>query len=126
VSRRALPALLPALLLLGWAGGAHAQSITPSNAGQYFRLESHSEKNKKGQDIVWGYVYNDRGKGYARIRLQIDTLDAAGQPIASQIGYVDDEVPLFNRAYYDIRVNKPGPSYRVTIHSGDWTRLGGL
>lgn len=124
--RRALLTILPALLLLGWASGAQAQSITPANAGEYFRLESHQEKDKKGRDEVWGYVYNFRGKGYAKVRLLIETLDAAGKPIASQIGYVDDEVPLFNRAFYEIRVNQPGPSYRVSIHSGDWTRLGGL
>lgn len=120
-------ALTPLLLLpSGPAGQAVAQTITAESAPQYFRLESHPAKDKKGRDFVWGYVYNTRGKGNARLRLQIDTLDTSGKPAASQIAYVDEDIPLFNRAYFEFRVQEPGPSYRVTIHSGDWTRLGGL
>ena len=120
----ALAPLLP--LLPGLPRPAGAQTITAETAPQYFRLESHSEKDKKGRDIVWGYVYNTRGKGNARLRLLIETLDPAGKPVASQIAYVDEDIPLFNRAYFENRVTQPGPSYRVSIHSGDWTRLGGL
>lgn len=120
----AVAAVLPFLAPLTRPAGA--QTITAETAPQYFRLESHPDKDKKGRDIVWGYVYNTRGKGNARLRLQIDTLDASGKPVASQIAYVDEDIPLFNRAYFETRVTKPGPGYRVSIHSGDWTRLGGL
>jgi hypothetical protein len=129
VRRRALLglALAPLLPLLpGLPRPAGAQTITAETAPQYFRLESHSEKDKKGRDIVWGYVYNTRGKGNARVRLLIETLDPSGKPVASQIAYVDEDIPLFNRTYFENRVTQPGPSYRVSIHSGDWTRLGGL
>jgi hypothetical protein len=129
VRRRALLglALAPLLPLLpGLPRPAEAQTITAETAPQYFRLESHSEKDKKGRDIVWGYIYNTRGKGNARLRLLIETLDPSGKPVASQIAYVDEDIPLFNRTYFENRVTQPGPSYRVSIHSGDWTRLGGL
>jgi hypothetical protein len=129
VRRRALLglALAPLLPLLpGLPRPAGAQTITAETAPQYFRLEFHSEKDKKGRDIVWGYVYNTRGKGNARVRLLIETLDPSGKPVASQIAYVDEDIPLFNRTYFENRVTQPGPSYRVSIHSGDWTRLGGL
>jgi len=128
VNRRALLGLTltPLLLLLpGLAGPAGAQTITAESAPQYFRLESHPDKDKKGRDIIWGYVYNTHSKGNARLRLQIDTLDASGKPVASQIAYVDEDISPFGRAYFETRVNQPGPSYRVSIHSGDWTRLGG-
>jgi hypothetical protein len=121
----ALAPLLP--LLPGLRRQARAQTITADTAPQYFRLESHPDKDRKGREIVWGYVYNTRGKGRnARLRLLIETLDASGKPVASQIAYVDEDIPLFSRAYFETRVNQPGPSYRVTIHSGDWTRIGGV
>lgn len=129
MNRRALLglALTPLLPLLpGLPRPAGAQTITAETAPQYFRLESHTDKDKKGRDIVWGYIYNTRGKGNARLRLLIETLDASGKTVATQIAYVDEDVPLFNRVYFLNRVNTPGPSYRVSIHSGDWTRLGGL
>ena len=129
MNRRALLglALTPLLPLLpGLPRPAGAQTITAETARQYFRLESHPDKDKKGRDIVWGYIYNTRGKGNARLRLLIETLDASGKTVATQIAYVDEDVPLFNRVYFLNRVNTPGASYRVSIHSGDWTRLGGL
>ena len=128
MTRRALLvlALSPLLLLPGLPGPAVAQTITAETAPQYFRLESHTDKDKKGRDVVWGYIHNTRGKGNARLRLLIETLDASGKPVATQIAYVDEDVPLFNRVYFLNRVNTPGASYRVSIHSGDWTRLGGF
>jgi hypothetical protein len=40
---------------------------------------------------------------------------------------VDDVVPIFNRTYFEMRPKTPGASYRVSIHSGDWTRaVGGI
>jgi hypothetical protein len=129
MNRRALLglALTPLLPLLpGLPRPAGAQTITAETAPQYFRLESHTDKDKKGRDIVWGYIHNTRGKGNARLRLLIETLDDSGKTVATQIAYVDEDVPLFNRVYFLNRVNTPGASYRVSIHSGDWTRLGGL
>ena len=129
MTRRALRglALTPLLLILpGFSNPARAQTITAESAPKFFRLESHPDKDKKGRDIVWGYVYNTRGKGNAWLRLLIETLDTSGKPVATQIAYVDEDIPLYNRAYYVTRVNQPGPSYRVSFHSGDWTRLGGI
>ena len=56
----------------------------------------------------------------------METLDASGQPVAQEIAYVDTEIPLFNRAYYEARPKTPGASYRVSIYSADWTRIGGV
>lgn len=125
MTRRALLRLAAAPLLACWVSPAWAQSITPANAPQYFRVEAHAEKDRKGRDIVWGYVYNERGRYWARVRLLVETLDATGRPIASQVVYVDEDVPFAGRAYYETRLANPGPSVRVTIHSGDW-RVGGI
>ena len=76
---------------------------------------------------VWGYVYlHTKGQGSARVRLLLETLDAAGTPIAGEIVYVDSEVPLYNRAYFEVRPGTVGPAYRVTVYSADWGKMGGL
>ena len=126
LTRRALFGLVPGLLLAGWTGRAQAQSITPSNAAQYLRIESQTSADRSGRPVVSGYVYlNSSGLGGARVRLQLESLDAAGQPIAREIVYVDSDVPFDGRTYFWARPKTPGASYRVTIHSGDWTRIGG-
>lgn len=126
LTRRALLGLLPGLGLACWAGRAEAQSITPQNAPRYFRIDSQSGLDRKGRPSVWGYVnLNSSGLGSARVRLLVETLDAAGQPIASEIVYLDTEVAFSGRTYFEVRPKTPGASYRVSIHSGDWTRTGG-
>ena len=124
--RRALLGLLPGLLLAGWAGPAQAQSITPQNAPSYFRIEASPSTDRSGRPVVSGYVYlNSSGLGAARVRLLVESLDLAGQPIAQEIAHVDSDVPFDGRTYFWVRPRTPGASYRVTVHSGDWTRTGG-
>lgn len=123
VTRRSLLTLLLAPLGLGpLAGLAEAQSITPTNASNYFRVESQSGPGRGGEPTVWGYIHNERGLGNARVRILVETLDASGKSIAQEIDYVDNEVALFGRRYFEVRPKTPGASYRVTVHSGDWTR----
>ena len=43
-----------------------------------------------------------------------------------EIVYVDSEVPLYNRAYFEVRPGTVGPAYRVTVYSADWGKMGGL
>jgi len=67
-----------------------------------------------------------RAKAAPACVLLLETLDATGTPISREIVYVDSEVPLYNRAYFEVRPNTPGPAYRVTVYSADWGKMGGL
>jgi hypothetical protein len=125
VRRRTLLALALAPLLPGLTRPAGAQSIHPGNWQEYFRVESNGGTDKRGRPQVSGYVYNVRGPANAKVRLNVESLDAGGRPVGSEIVYVDDEVPIRNRAYFEATPRTPGASYRVSIISGDWTRLGG-
>ena len=88
VTRRSLLTLLLAPLGLGpLAGLAEAQSITPSNASNYFRVESQSGPGRDGQPTVWGYIHNERGLGNARVRILVETLDTSDKSIAQEIAY---------------------------------------
>ncbi|MEK7371489.1 MAG: hypothetical protein AAB265_08545 [candidate division NC10 bacterium] len=45
---------------------------------------------------------------------------ASGQTIAKTVGYVDSLVPLKGRAYFEVPVDRPGASYRVSVPYFDW------
>jgi hypothetical protein len=81
-----------------------AQSVTAATAPRYFRVEAQPGTDRKGCPIVWGYVYlHSKGQGSARVRLLVESLDAAGQPVASEIAYVDNDVLLYSRTYFEMR-----------------------
>lgn len=130
LSRRSLLAaglaFAPALGL-AWARPGRAQSVTPETAPHYFRLEYAPGTDRKGRPTVSGYVYlNATGAGAAaRVRLLVESLDAGGQVVAREIAYVDTDVQVGGRTYFDARPKTPGASYRVSIYSADWLRTGG-
>lgn len=116
-----------ALLSAARPGVVAAQSVTAQTAPRYFRVEAQPGTDRKGRPIVWGYVYlHTKGQGSARVRLLVESLDGAGQPVASEVAYVDNEVLLYGRTYFEWRPKTPASAYRVTVYSADWTKQGGL
>ena len=127
MTRRVFLALAASPLLAGLPRPARAQSVTAEDAPKFFRVEAQPGTDRKGRPIVWGYVYLLRkGQGSAKVRLLVESLDPAGKPVASEIAYVDSEVPLYNRSYFEVRPLVPAPTYRVTVYSADWGKMGGL
>ena len=113
MTRRALLGGLVTLLTAGCAstGGTTATGPMTTTTDGYFRVEATPGTDGKGRPVVWGYVY---GGGRGRPRLLVETLDAAGKPIAQQLVYVDQDF-AGSRVYYEARPQTPGPSYRVTV-----------
>ena len=131
-SRRVLLALASAASLLATVSiaapprPAHAQAVTAETAPRFFRLEYAPGTDRRGRPVVSGYAYlNATGQGAARVRLLVETLDAAGQPVASQIAYVDEDIVLGARNYFELRPKTPGAAYRVSVYSADWIKAGG-
>ena len=126
MSRRTLLRAAAAFAVVGWVRPARAQSITPETAPRYFRIEYAPGTDRKGRPTLSGYIYlNSTGQGAARVRLLVETLDASGQTVARDIAYVDTDVQVSGRTYFETRPKTPGANYRVTIYSGDWLRTGG-
>jgi hypothetical protein len=46
----------------------------------------------------------------------METLDAAGKPVAQQLVYVDSDFSG-GRVYWETRPHTPGPAYRATVQS---------
>ena len=116
MSRRALLGCLAALLVLVWPRRTQAQGALTITTDQYFRVEATPGTDRKGRPTVWGYVYSLSGRGGGRPRLLLETLDAAGKPVAQQLVYVDSDF-AGGRVYWEARPNTPGPAYRATVQS---------
>jgi hypothetical protein len=116
VSRRALLGCLAALLVLLWPRRPQAQGAMTTTTDQYFRVEATPGTDRKGRPTVWGNVYSLSGRGGGRPRLLLETLDAAGKPVAQQLVYVDSDF-AGGRVYWEARPNTPGPAYRATVQS---------
>ena len=117
MTRRALVGLLSALVVLAWPRRPLAQGgAMTTTTDQYFRVETTAGTDRKGRPTVWGYVYSLSGRGGGRPRLLLETLDAAGKPIAQQLVYVDEDFAS-GRVYWEARPNTPGSSYRATVQS---------
>ena len=104
---------------------AQAQAFGGSQPGSDIRVEWEAGTTRRGQPAVTGYVHNERGLIATNVRLLIESLDGAGQVVGRQVGFVDGGVPVKGRSYFEVRVNTPGASYRVTVGSVDWGGGGG-
>ena len=92
MTRRALVGLLSALVVLAWPRRPLAQGgAMTTTTDQYFRVETTVGMDRKGRPTVWGYVFSLSGRGGGRPRLLLETLDAAGKPVAQQLVHVDQE-----------------------------------
>jgi hypothetical protein len=90
-----------------------------TNGDQFFRIEAQPIQ-KRGRTVLAGYVYN-RHYQNAKVRLEIEGLDAQGNVIGTQPGFVDDIVPLANRVYFEVPVRIAGAvSYKTYILWYDW------
>jgi hypothetical protein len=114
--------LLTVGLILGLGGPPLADAAPKdrwTNGDQFFRIEAHAIQ-KRGQTVLSGYVYN-RHYQNAKVRLEIEGLDAQGNVVGIQPGFVDGVVPLSSRVYFEIPLRIPGAvSYKPYILWYDW------
>ena len=113
MTRRALLGAMAALLATGCAPVEPPTQSGPTivTTDRYSRVDATPGTDRKGRPIVWGYVH---GGGRGRPRLLMETLDAAGKPIAQHVVFVDQDF-AGGRVYYEARPQTPGPAYRVTV-----------
>ena len=109
---RTLHRILAALLLAGCAGGFTATGPPTSTRSGNYRVEITPGNDDQGRAAISGYVYGGGG----RPRVLVESLDAAGYPIGSQLVFVDQDMSS-GRAYFSLRPNTPGVSYRGTVQS---------
>jgi len=89
-----------------------------------FRVETHAD-TRKGRPVAMGYVYNERNLQATHVQLRVETLDAAGAVVASDVRFLDRDINPNDRVYFEVSPATQGASYRVTVHYVSWQPGGG-
>ncbi|HKZ08920.1 MAG TPA: hypothetical protein VJU81_25855 [Methylomirabilota bacterium] len=109
--RNPIPGLLLVVgLILGLGATGPRADAAPKDrwpADQYFQIDSRTFQMKNGQLGVWGYV-NSLAWQHAKVRLEVEGLDAQGNVLGYQTVNVDNTVPLRGRAYFEAPLRIPG------------------
>ena len=121
--------LLAALALLPIGVGAAptpAQALgATATVDPRIRLDWEVGATRGGRPVIQGYVYNDYGRPASDVRLLVEALDASGAVIARHVGFIRGVVQLNDRAYFELPIQTPGASYRLSVTALDWKGGGG-
>lgn len=119
-----LAAALSAGILSGAAVPARAASSTQVGNSGTITIEWEATHDKAGRPLIAGRVITYGGmSGYCIPRLLVETLDAQGQVIAQNVGFIPGYVGGFDNVYFEEPIRAPGPAYRVSIPS--WNKCSG-
>lgn len=120
---------LIALMLIASSTSVLAQSPTPLTplvvgGERYFKLQWEAA-DRNGRPGVRGSILNDFGFPAQKIRLLVESLDAAGGVTAQTIGYVAGQITPGTRSYFEVPVPAPAATYRVAMFQWEWLQFGG-
>lgn len=121
--------VLAVSIVLFVASSAMAQGparLTPLviEGERYFTLQWQAG-DTNGRSDVHGTIANEWGFAARKIRLLVDSLDAAGAVAAQTIAYVPFDLPPGTRSYFEARVPGGAASYRVSVYQWEWVQSGG-
>jgi hypothetical protein len=120
--------MLTVSALLLFAGAALAQGparLMPLvvDGERFFTLEWQATDD--GRPVVYGRIRNEFGFGAQKVRLLVDSLDAAGAVTNQTLAYVPGALLPGSRYYFETRVPAPAASYRVQMFQWEWIQAGG-
>jgi hypothetical protein len=97
----------------------HGQTYRIYGSEAFFSVDWQAGE-RRGRPVVTGHVLNNLGIAADRLRVLVESLDAAGQVTATTIGYVHGDVLPGVRMYFEVPVERAAPAYRVVVLSWDW------
>jgi hypothetical protein len=109
-----LTSMVPAMGLRTASAQDQAQATLD---GPSFRVDWTVSPDGQGKARISGYVYNDNGDPMEQVQLRITEIDASGNPGASVVTPIDEPVPAFDRAYFDVQAPGQAASCRVAVES---------
>ena len=119
-------ALASVLVAVAFGIAQGAAMLTPLvvDGERYFTVEWQAA-DTHGRLVVYGRIRNEYGFAARKVRLLIDSLDAAGAVTAQTIAYVPFDVTPGTGGWFEARVPAPAASYRVSIYQWEWIQSGG-
>ena len=116
-------ALVVCVLAMG-AGAAQAERSTIADNAGTITLDWQATQDRAGRPLIAGRVITYGGKsGYCSTRLLVETLDAQGQVVAQNMGFVPGYVGGYDDVYFELPIRTPGTGYRASIAA--WDKCGG-
>jgi hypothetical protein len=115
--------LIAALLFVA----ACAPVIPPggiTTEGGDFSVQAHPD-SRRGRPVAAGFVYNRRALQATHVQLRVETLNAAGAVVASDVRFLDRDINPNDRVYLEVTPPAEGAAYRVTVHYVSWQPGGG-
>ena len=114
-------ALATIVMTIGTATGAAAQTAIISDQSPFqFQFEQTTTPRGVG---VEGYVYNALPWRITNVRVQVDSVDAAGTVIASASGWVLGDLAVGGRGYFYVPISAQSPTYRPSVQTFDKVML---
>lgn len=107
-------ALMAAALLLASAAGAQVGGMVQD---RFFRIEWKPYGLGRATPSLEGYVHNDHRYRIGGVRLKVEALDDAGQPVNQTQGWVYGNIPAGGKTYFVVPAPRGGTSYRLSIVS---------
>jgi len=115
--KRMLRVLVAMASMLGTPAAPGAEPPTAAEQSVFsFQLEPTT--GHRGV-AVQGYVYNASPWRITNVRLQVDSVDATGVPVASASGWVLGDVAPGGRGYFYVPVTAPATTYRASVQAFD-------
>ena len=118
--------LASVLVVAASAVAQGAAMLTPLvvDGERYFTVEWQTA-DTAGQPTVYGRIRNEYGFSARKIRLLVNSLDAAGAVTAQTLAYVPFDITPGTGCYFEARVPARAASYRVSIYQWEWIQSGG-
>jgi hypothetical protein len=117
MSRR-LVLLVTIAAMLGTATAASAQTAALTGDESSFHFQFEQSKSARGLGVE-GYVYNALPWRITNVRLQVDSIDANGTPVASASGWVLGDVAAGGRGYFYVPISTQAATYRPSVQTFD-------
>jgi hypothetical protein len=115
---RAAAVLALVLYLALLAAPAIAQTDFGGDPARYLKLDWRAQP-EGAFTAVWGHVFNDYGLPARDIVLLVESLDAAGRPVAQANAWIPYVVAPGTTAYFEARL-PAAAAYRVSVASFHW------
>jgi hypothetical protein len=90
---------------------------------QFFKL-TWTVGERGGRPVVTGRIYNNWNFAAANMRLLVDELDASGQIVDQQLGWLGFMLTPGTTAPFEIPVAHATPNHRVSVFAFDWVQSG--
>jgi hypothetical protein len=95
---------------------ARAQSLTQEVA-RALRVEWRKVDEPWRRKTIEGYVYNDSAYRVGSVRLRVEALDGADQPIGETFGWVYGNIASGGRWPFSLPLPRAGENFRVSVES---------